>query len=78
MLNVRSLVDNEGTVEIARLSSVKSGSEDQRIDLVIRELNRYGIKFAALLETKWFGNHVYHVEKCNADCWSGNTSRMSA
>ena len=61
--NVRSLVDNEGTVETARLSSERSESEDRRIDLVIRELNRYDIKVAALQETKWFGNHVYHVGK---------------
>ena len=33
--NVCSLVDNEGTVETARLSSEKSRSEDRRIDLVI-------------------------------------------
>ena len=35
--NVRSLVDNEGTVETARLSSEVSESEDRRIDLVIRD-----------------------------------------
>ena len=39
--NVRSLVDNEGTVETARVSSEVSESEDRRIDLVIRELNQY-------------------------------------
>ena len=61
--NVRSLVDSEGTVETAKLSSEKNESEDRRIDLVIRELNRYDIKVAALQETKWFGNHVYHVGK---------------
>ena len=32
--NVRSLVDNEGTVETARLSSEMGESEDRRIDLV--------------------------------------------
>ena len=61
--NVRSLVNNEGTVETARLSSENSELEDRRIDLVITELNRYNIKVAALQETKWFGNHVYHVGK---------------
>ena len=61
--NVRSLVDSEGTVETAKLSSEKNESEYRRIDLVIRELNRYDIKVAALQETKWFGNHVYHVGK---------------
>ena len=44
--NVRSLVDIEGTVETARLSSENSEPEDRRIDLVIRELNRYDIKVA--------------------------------
>ena len=61
--NMRSLVDIEGTVETAKLSSEKNESEDRRIDLVIRELNRCDIKVAALQETKWFGNHVYHVGK---------------
>ena len=60
---MRSLVDNEGTVETARVSSEVSESEDQRIDLVIRELNRYNIKVAAFQKTKWFGNAVYHVGK---------------
>ena len=61
--NVSSLVDNEGTVETARLSFEDSEPEDRRIDLVIRELNWYNIKVAALQETKWLGNHVYHVGK---------------
>ena len=61
--SVRSLVDNEGTVKTARLSSEVSESEDRRIDLVIRELNRYDIKVTALQKTKWFGNVVYRVGK---------------
>ena len=61
--NVRSLVDNEGTVETARGTSEANESEDRRIDLVIRELNRYDIKVTALQETKWFRNAVYHVGK---------------
>ena len=56
---MRLLVDNEGTVETVRLSSEVSESEDQRIDLVIRELNHYDIKVTAFQETKWFGNAVY-------------------
>ena len=36
---------------------------DRRIDLVIRELDRYNIKVGALQETKWFGSHIYHVGK---------------
>lgn len=60
---MRSLVDNEGTVETVRLSSEKSTSEDRRIDLVFRELDWYNIKVAALQEIKWFGSHIYHVGK---------------
>ena len=45
------------------MSSERSESEDRRIDLVITELNIYNIKVAALQETKWFGNHIYQVEK---------------
>lgn len=36
-------------------------SEDRRIDLVVRELNRYKVPVAALQETKWFGKAVYCV-----------------
>ena len=59
--NVRSLVDNTGTINTARSRSEKNRSEDRRIDLVIRELNRYDITVAALQETLWFGKHVYLV-----------------
>ena len=45
------------------MGSEMSEPEDRRIDLVIRELKRYNIKVAALQETKWFGNAVYHVGK---------------
>ena len=36
-------------------------TEDRRIDLVLRELGRYGIKVAALQETKCFGNAEYQI-----------------
>ena len=61
--NVRSLVDNEGSVETARISSKVAELEDRRIDLVLRELDRYDIKIAALQETKWFGRNIYGVDK---------------
>lgn len=44
MWNVRSLVDNEGTVETARVSSEKSESEDRRIDLVIEQVQHQGCR----------------------------------
>ena len=59
--NVQSLVDNEGSIETARLSSEPAEPEDRRIDLVIKELCKYNIKVAALQETKWFGKAVYNV-----------------
>ena len=59
--SVRSLLDNKGSIETARQGSERDGNEDHRIDLVLRELSRHGIKVAALQETKWFGNAEYHV-----------------
>ena len=56
-------MDNEGSVETARIGSEMTEPEDRRIDLVIRKLDRYNIKVAALQETKWFGSNIYHVGK---------------
>ena len=51
--NIRSLLDNEGPIEVARQGPAHHQfSEDQRIDLVIRELQRYNIFVAGLQETK--------------------------
>ena len=62
--NVRSLLDNEGPIETARQGpECHQLSEDRRIDLVVRELNRYRITVAALQETKWFGSATYSVGK---------------
>ena len=36
-------------------------AEDRKVELVVRELGRYGVKVAALQETKWFGRAVYWV-----------------
>ena len=56
-------MDNEGSIDTARVASSHEGSEseDRRIDLIVRELDRYNIKVAALQETKWFGRNVYVV-----------------
>ena len=62
--NVQSLLDSEGSVETARQGlDCRQVTEDQRIDLVVRELYRYKIPVAALQETKWFGQAVYCVGK---------------
>ena len=36
-------------------------AEDRRIDQVVSELSRYKVSVAALQETRWYGNDVYHV-----------------
>lgn len=57
------MVDTEGSVETARqrTDSTASAGENRKIDLIVRELDRYDVKVAALQETKWFGSEVYKV-----------------
>ena len=55
------MTTHTGTINTARSRSDNCHSEDRKIDLVIRELNRYNIVVAALQETLWFGKHVYQV-----------------
>ena len=59
---MRSLLESEGSVETARQTNEVQLAEDRKIDLVIRECDRYGVKIAALQETKWFGNAVFRVK----------------
>ena len=58
---IRSLLDNEGPIETACGRKNNTKYEDRRIDLVVKELNRYNITVGALQETKWFNNAVYQV-----------------
>ena len=62
--NVRSLLDSEGPIKTARQRSEVDRVEDWKINLVVRELGRYGVKIAALQKSKWFGNAVYKVGDC--------------
>ena len=59
--NVRSMLDAEGSVETARQGMDARNAEDSKVDLVVRQLGRYGVKVAPLQETKWFGRAVYRV-----------------
>ena len=60
--NVRSMLDNEGLIEVARQGpACHQLSEDCRVDLVIRKVQHYDISVAALQETKWFDIAVYVV-----------------
>ena len=63
--NVRSLVENEGTVETARVRKDEravKGSVDRKVVLLVWELRRYNIYAAGISETKWFSSNVYEVE----------------
>jgi len=55
------MLDDEGSVETARQGMDARNAEDRKVDLVVRELGRYGMKVAPLQETKWFGRAVYRV-----------------
>ena len=61
--NVRTLVDVDGPIEIARRFNCDVSVIDEgRIEQVISELNRYQANVAALQETKWFGLDAYRIE----------------
>ena len=63
--NARSLVENKGSLETARISQDEralKGSVERKVVLLIWELKRYSIYAAAIPETKWFNNDVCEVE----------------
>ena len=60
-LNVRSMVDTEGPVEVANQRADGQRGEDRKVDQIVCELERYDIVVGALQETKWFGCEVYKV-----------------
>ena len=63
--NVRSLVENEESLETARVRQDEralKGSVERKVVLLIWELKRYNIYAAAISETKWFNNSIYEVE----------------
>jgi hypothetical protein len=57
-------LDSEGPVETARQGRDVAYGEDRKVDQVVKELCRYGVKVAGLQETKWFGSAVYRVSGC--------------
>ena len=58
------MLDAEGSVETAGQGTDARKVEDRKVDLVVRELDRYVVEVAALQETKWFGRAVYQVREC--------------
>ena len=59
--NVRSMVDTEGSVDIASCRQDRRRGEQRKVDLVVEKINRYNAKVVGLKETKWFGNEMYKV-----------------
>ena len=60
---IRSLLDNEGNFKTSLSQrSKKSVSVDRKVELLVREFQRYRISIAGVSETKWFGNDIYSVD----------------
>ena len=59
--NVCSMVDIDGSVEVASVRAGGQRGEQRKVDLIVQEMKRYDVKMAALQETKWFRCEVYQV-----------------
>ena len=57
------MLDVECFVEIVRQSRgiSRTCTEDRKVDLTVRELERYDIKIASLQQTKCLGSNIYSV-----------------
>ena len=69
---MRSLVEFSGDGRICRkrkrcavnsTRKEKSRSVDRKLDLVVRELRRYGVSIAGIQESKWFGCDVWPASR---------------
>ena len=66
--NVRTLVESVGDERICRKVNKPGnhrndhGMVDRKLDLLARELKRYGVSIAGIQETKWFGNDVWPAD----------------
>ena len=58
---MHSVADTEGPMEIASQMADSHRGEGRKVNLVVNELKRYGMKVAALQEMKCFGSEVYQV-----------------
>ena len=61
--NVRTLVESTGDERVCRKrvvgERVESDTVDRKLDLVVRELKRYGVAVAGIQESRWFGSDVW-------------------
>ena len=43
-------------------TSEEGGTVDRKLDLLVKELKRYGVSVAAIQETKWFESDVWETQ----------------
>ena len=63
--NMRSLVEDDGSLETARSRQDKrslKGSVERKAVMMVWEFKRYSIFAAGISETKWFNRNIYEVE----------------
>ena len=60
--NMRSLVQNEGSIETATSRPGARGvAVDRKAGLMVQELKKYQISITGISEIKWFGQEVYNI-----------------
>jgi len=66
--NVRTLLNVEGPIEVARQNSeMHTEADERKIDQVVDDLHKYGVDVAGLQDTKCCGDGVYkrlHEQHC--------------
>ena len=60
---MRSLVETQGSLEVASQQTYGQRGEERKPDLIVNERKRYNVIVAALQETKWFGREGYQVDR---------------
>ena len=53
------MMDTDGQVEVASVKADGQRGKQRKVDLIMNEMKRYGMKVAALQKTKWFGCELY-------------------
>ncbi len=73
--NVRSLVEGSGGLRVCRKRYAACGhseSVDRKLDLLVKELERYGVSVAGIQESKWFGKDVWPGQMVTLFCTLGD------
>lgn len=61
--NVRTLVESSGDIRVCRKRQLGVNSDvvDRKLDLLVKEMERYGVSVVGIQESKWFGREVWPV-----------------